>query len=417
MPALDDLNAPTPINALPHDAAARLETVVAKHLGRTFPTAALTVAQGGEVLINAAWGWIDPESRQIPAQPDTWFDLASVSKLFTTTAFLSLVSAGALALDQPLVDVIPEFGASGPRPLDGGMDPHSKVRLPVPPEAEGQWADPNRVTLRHLLTHTSGLAPWRDVFNAAGPAPAPPTEPDPVPRALRWARALAALCSYPFVGQPGEGVVRYSDLGLMLLGEAASRAAGSPGALEVVVRDRVTAPLGLPSITYNPIQQGLPRRQIAPTEDDPAWRGRRCWGEVHDENACGVGGVAGHAGLFGVARDVAALGQAWLDRSARLGIAPGLLTEAVRQQAATDGMRRGLGWLLKAAEDSSAGNHFSPDSFGHTGFTGTSLWVDPARSLVVALLTNRVYPGRFVEGIHEFRRALHDVLAEAVDHL
>ena len=144
----------------------------------------------GAVRLNAAWGWIDPESRAYPVRPDTLFDLASVSKLFTTSAFLSLVSAGRVRLDDPLVQVIPEFGESGPRPLDGGQDPHSKIPLPTPDTARGQTADPARVTFYHLLTHTSGLAPWRDVFNAAGPAPVPPDQVDPIPRAERWARAL-----------------------------------------------------------------------------------------------------------------------------------------------------------------------------------------------------------------------------------
>jgi CubicO group peptidase (beta-lactamase class C family) len=388
------------------------------HLGRTFPAATLTVIQKGEVRLNAAWGWIDPETRSLPVQPDTLFDLASVTKLFTTSAFLSQVSAGCVRLDDPLVTIIPEFGVSGPRPLDGGQDPHTKVQLPTPEEVRGQTADPARVTFYHLLTHTSGLAPWRDVFNAAGPAPMPPGQRDPLPRQKRWTNALKALCGYPFVGQPGQpglGVVRYSDLGLMLLGEAVSRLQDAPGKLDTVLQTLLFKPLGLESLVYNPLLKGRDRSNIAPTEDDPGWRKRRCWGEVHDENACGVGGVAGHAGLFGTARDVAALGQAWLERDPRLKIDPNLMQSATQEHEETGGMRRGLGWMLKAHEDSSAGDLFSPDSYGHTGFTGTSLWIDPRRGLVVACLTNRVYPGRGQEGIHGFRRSLHDLIAKAVD--
>mgnify|MGYP000861909094 FL=1 len=416
MTRVQELASSEAINTLAPDVARALEALIAAHLGDTFPALAITAIHRGRVLVNQSWGWIDPVTREYPIGPDALFDLASVSKLFTTTAFLSLVSEERAALDDPLVAIVPEFGESGLRPLDGGQDPHSKVRLPTPPELLGKTADPSKVTLRMLLTHTSGLAPWRDVFNAAGPPPSSPDEVDPLPRAERWANALRALCAYPFVGQPGEGVVRYSDLGLMLLGEAVARLDGS-GDLAVAVRRRVTEPLALPSVTYNPLQHGRARAAIVPTEDDPAWRGRRCWGEVHDENACGVGGVAGHAGLFGVARDIAALGQAWLGGDPRLAIAPGLRADAVRERAETDGTRRGLGWMLKAREGSSIGEQFHPDAYGHFGFTGTSLWIDPARELVVAALTNRVYPGREHPGIEDFRRGLHDLLAKAVDEV
>lgn len=417
MPTLDIVAPNQAINTLSgsgHDALAR---VVEAHLGETFPAIALTVVQNGTVRFNGAWGWLDPEPASYPTQPDTLFDLASLSKLFTTTAFLALVSEGRVRLDDPLVSIVPEFGASGPRPLDGGQDPHSKAMLPIPDDARGQVADPALVTFFHLLTHTSGLAPWRALYEAAGPPPPLPDEPDPLGRETRWARLLGALCRAPFVGQPGDGIVRYSDLGLMLLGEATSRLHGTPGALDAAIAARALEPLALRSVTFNPLQHGCSRATIAPTEDDPGWRGRRCWGEVHDENACGAGGVAGHAGLFAAARDVAALGQAWLAGDPRLGIAPALLRAATHQQARTGEIRRGLGWMLKAPLDSSAGDLFGPNSYGHTGFTGTSLWMDPERALIVACLTNRVYPGRARPGIEAFRRAVHDVLVQAVEEL
>lgn len=389
-----------------------LETIIAPHLGETFPALALAVIHDGAWLINTAWGWIDPETKQHPVTEHTLFDLASITKLFTHTAFLQLVSAGAVALDDPLVSVIPEFGESGARPLDGGQDPHTKERLPTPEDVLNQTADPTRVTFRHLMTHTSGLAPWRDVYNAAGQPPTPPNEPDPVPRAVRWANGLKAICGYPFVGQPGDAV-RYSDLGVMLLGEAVTRLRGAQNLAEVIY-EHVKKPLQLDSPLFNPVREGgIPQTSIAPTEDDPTWRKRRCWGEVHDENACGVGGIAGHAGLFAAATDVARFGQAWLTRDERLQIAQPLMNEAVQEQR-HNGFRFGLGWMLKGHTDSSAGDYFSPDSYGHTGFTGTSLWIDPEKRLVVACLTNRVYPGRWKEGIHAFRRAIHDFFARSV---
>jgi CubicO group peptidase (beta-lactamase class C family) len=411
---LENLSSAEPLNVLPDAARRVLDDLMAASLqAGVFPAAAITAVHDGQALLNAAWGYNDPDTCQHPTRPDTLFDLASITKLFTVTACLRLVSAHDLPLDTPLVAIVPAFGESGPRPVDGGMDPHSKAPLPVPAEAAGQMVDPAAVTLWHLLTHTSGIAPWRDVFSAAGPPPPPPDQPDPAPRARRWDHALRALCAYPFVSAP-DGVVRYSDLGLMLLGEAVSRLNSTPGDLEQAVRSQALQPLGLDTVMYNPARSGRPQMTIAPAEHDPAWRGRRIWGEVHDENACGVGGVAGHAGLFAAARDVAALGQAWLDDDPRLGIAQALLDDARREQA-RNGFRFGLGWMLRAETDSSASELFSERSYGHTGFTGTSLWVDPVRRLVVACLTNRVYPGRDKAGIHEFRRAVHELLARAVN--
>jgi CubicO group peptidase (beta-lactamase class C family) len=389
-----------------------LDTIIESHLGETFPALALAVIHAGDWIIDTAWGWIDPETQQYPVTPTTWFDLASVTKVFTETAFLQLVSAGKIRLDDPLVSVIPEFGVGGARRLDGGQDPHTKELLPTPEDARRQTADPERVTFRHLITHTSGLASWRDVYNAAGQPPTPPAATDSVPRSVRWRNGLQAICGYPFVGQPGDAV-RYSDLGLMLLGETVVRLQGGLD-LAAVIRAHVTQPLDLVSLTFNPVRDGgIDLTRVVPTEDDPAWRKRRCWGEVHDENACGVGGIAGHAGLFAAAVDIARFGLAWLTRDERLQIDPTLMGAAVREQR-HNGYRFGLGWMLKASEDSSAGDYFSSDAYGHTGFTGTSLWIDPEKQLVVACLTNRVYPGRWKEGIHPFRRAVHDFFARSI---
>jgi len=414
------MNIQTNVNALPPELNDRLLAIIEGSIGDVFPAVAIAVIHEGKLVLDIGRGIIDPATGSGVVTPTTRFDLASVTKLFTSTCFLALVSKGKVRLDDPLVSVIPEFGAISPRIIDGGQDPHSKARLDTPADLVGQTVDPAQVTFRHLMTHTSGLAPWRDVFNAAGAAPKPPDQPDPVSRNERWARGLRAICMYPFVGQMGSAA-RYSDLGLMLLGEAMARVwyAGdvfkptfSHLTLDMAICEGICEKIKIESPCFNPVRNGLDPLTIAPTEDDPVWRGRRVWGEVHDENACGVGGVAGHAGLFANAGDLAAFGQAWLEYDPRLQIDPGLMDEATREHAETNGERRGLGWMLKAREGSSAGDKLSPDTFGHTGFTGTSLWIDRERALVVATLTNRVYPGRWHEGIMPFRRAVHDLLAE-----
>ncbi len=395
-----------------------LDAVVTAHLGRTFPACSICVIDRAQVVLEHAWGWIDPESQQFPAQPDTLFDFASLTKLFTTTALLRLLSSHGLGVDTRLVDLVPEFGMVNPRGIDGGQDPHTKQYVPTPADLVGQQVDVRAVTLRELLTHTSGLPPWRDVFAAAGPPPTPPDQPDPVSRDLRWANALAALVQYAFVA-PRDGIVRYSDVGLMLLGEAVTRL-GPYSDLETALRSLVMEALPPGELGFNPVRSGQNRReQTAPTEDDPLWRKRRVWGEVHDENACGLGGVAGHAGLFGTARALASFGEHWLHEAEPFGVSAALRAEAVREQAVTGDVRRGLGWALKAHTDSMAGDRLSPSSFGHSGFTGTTLWIDPRAELVIATLTNSVYYGRHSTGYamtHTFRRALHDAIAEVCGH-
>jgi len=390
-----------------------VDALIEKNMPDIFPALSICVIHHGKIVLNNTWGWIDPDQRQHPVTPSSLFDLASVTKLFVETTFLTLVSEGKTSLDSKLVDVIPEFGRINPREIGGGQDPHTRDHLPVEAQFDGQSVDPTQVTFKHLLTHTSGLPPWRDVYNhASDTLPAPPTS-DSVYDAQRWKNALEALYDYPFVGNTGD-TIRYSDIGIMLLGEAVARLHGSR--LDTAVYERVCQPLGLNSVTYNPVLNNIPLEQIIPTEIDTFWRKRRVWGEVHDENACGIGGIAGHAGLFATAYDVAQFGQAWLSGDKRLAISDEIKQLAIKEQA-SGLLPRGLGWMLKAQQDSSAGDLYSMASYGHTGFTGTSLWIDPEQNLVSAVLTNRVYPGRAVEGIHAFRRSIHDLIVQGVNYL
>jgi CubicO group peptidase (beta-lactamase class C family) len=215
--------------------------------------------------------------------------------------------------------------------------------------------------------------------------------------------ALHTFFSYP----TGERVV-YSDVGLILLGLALSRISGIP--LEEAIYQLVTKPLGL-SAHFQPAAPLSSSQNIAPTEFCK-WRGRRIVGEVHDESAWRLGGVAGHAGLFAHARDVAAFGQSFLDAAL---LRHETIAEMTRLQAQFEDVRRGLGFALWSPDPEASSNPFSAATFGHTGFTGTCLWIDPSRALVVALLTNDVYNGREGRGIADLRVRVHQAIVESVD--
>lgn len=394
-------------------AVKRLNDVMAQAIRDGVMTCgSIAVCNRREILIDAQWGWLDPEN-QTALEDQALFDLASVTKLFTVTAFLRQVSASKVTLDTPLVEIVPEFGAITPRAVVDSYEPQSRTVIPMQPQDAGRQIDPAAVTFRHLLTHTSGLPPWRKVYGLTGGPPPPPHLRDSIPREMRWTRALMAMCALDFVGVPGDRV-RYSDVGLMLLGEAVARLDGR-GLSEAI--NGFLYPNQLHRTMFRPVASGLPYHLTVPTEQDPEWRGRRVWGDVHDENASGAGGIAGHAGLFGSASDLAHFGQLWLNGAGDLEIAPEIAQTAIREHAEADGMRRGLGFVLKAHEGANCGDLFCPDSYGHTGFTGTSLWIEPERGLAVALLTNRVYGGRDRPGpgVYELRRAVHTILAEELD--
>ncbi len=362
-----------------------VEKVVHEALGRVFPAAQLEVRLRGEPVLSRAYGWLDPDTRTRPTTPDTLFDLASLTKLYTVTAAMSLFEQGAFLLDDPVRTALPEF--AGPRPICPDGEPHGP--------GGGPTADAGLVTFRQLLSHSAGLPAWRPLYREAGPA-----------------EALRAALATSFAYSPGERVI-YSDLGPILLGMALERLAGQP--LAGVVARRVTGPAGLGHTRYLP--DGSPpaasEESVAPTELC-AWRGRRLLGEVHDENAARLGGVAGHAGLFATAADVAAFGQTFLEVGGSL-LRPGTVARMVRPQAEEGAVPRGLGFALWSPDPEAAAHPLGRHAFGHTGYTGTSLWVDPERALVIACLTNRVYYGREPSGILRFRVTLHRAIVEAVD--
>lgn len=362
---------------------AALDAAVAAGAGGVYTAAVILVARGGAVVFHRAYGWLDPATQQRATQPDSLFDLASVTKLYTVTLFMTLVDAGSVGLDQPVATVVPEF--SGERvigrfehPLTGAIEGYDYPATTV---------DADRVTFRHLLTHTSGLPAWTPLY-----------------RLKTREAALAAVLTSDFAYPTGARLV-YSDLGLILLTEAIERLTGEP--LPVALRRRVLDPLGMRETMFNPPPDRWAR--IAPTEVC-RWRARRLVGEVHDENAGRLGGVSGHAGLFAPAADVAVLGQTYLNGGAygdtRL-LRAETVAEMTRLQAEQDGDRRGLGWMLQGVGDWRR-RGLSDAAFGHTGFTGTSLWVDPPRQLVLVLLTNRVYFGRDAAGITALRQQVYE---------
>ncbi len=358
------------------------------------PAAQLVVQQHGAVQFEAAYGWLDPESRQRRTQNDTRFDMASVSKLFTVAAFMTLVEAGRVALDQRVSSVLPDFEGERPiQPYENPLKPGALVAMPGEGSMSPITANASAVTFRQLLTHTSGLPAWRPLWQQ--------TDTD---AALRM--ALGTFFSYPT-----ETRIVYSDIGLIFLGLSIERLTGQR--LDAAIHERVIAPLGLRHTGFRPlaaIHLEPPACDIAPTEIC-AWRGRRIVGEVHDENAWRLGGIAGHAGIFSTAADTAAFGQCFLNGGAPL-LCAGTVSEMTRVQAEFEGVRRGLGFALWSADPEASSHPFSELVFGHTGFTGTCLWVDPERDLVVAFLTNDVYHGREGRGIGPLRVALHRILCQ-----
>lgn len=352
-------------------------------IGSVFTAASVEIRRGGKQIYQAAVGDLDPDGKpgSQPTRLDTLFDLASLTKLYTTTSFLRLVDAGKVTVDTPVGSVLPEFnGLRSIRPYEHPLYPGQTIEI-VPPT--NKKVNASAVTFRHLLTHSSGLPAWRNLHLGEDEA------------------ARLRLClTTPFAYPTGSRVL-YSDIGLILVGAAIERLTGLP--LDAAARQLTLDPLGV-SAHYGPIPPG----NVAPTEICP-WRKRRLVGEVDDENAATLHGVAGHAGLFGTAGDVATLGQLYLYGGGTL-IGATLAYEATRSQF----QDRGLGWMMISERDA-PGYRLSSGSYGHTGFTGTSLWVDPQRELVCVLLTNRVFFGRFATQIDGFRRQFYNALIDLAD--
>lgn len=366
--------------------------LIQAYTGKVAPAITVQVRWQDQVVYEAAQGWLDPDTCQQPARMDSLFDLASVTKLFVVTAFMTRLEMGRQKLDGFVHSQLPGF--CGLRPIEAYEHPLEPGALVQPAPAPAAWVDAGQVTYRHLLAHNSGLPAWRPLKD----------QPDRT-SALRM--ALNTSFFYP----TGTRVI-YSDIGLILLGQALQPLGRSR--LDECVREMVTRPLGLAHTRYLPLAgQPYDTRGIAPTEFC-AWRKRRVVAEVHDENAARLGGIAGHAGLFSTAGDLARFGQSFIGHRTPL-LTPATIAEMTRLQSQDGNVRRGLGFALWSPDPEASGNPFSPTAFGHTGFTGTSLWIDPERKLVVSVLTNRVYYGRDAAAITRFRPELHRAIVKEID--
>lgn len=352
-----------------------------------FPGAQLAVRLRGELQCMVVAGRLSSEPPGLPVHPSTIYDLASLTKpLATATSVLLLIQRAKLGLEDPVQRILGE--------LEG---------TPI-----------GRATVRDLLTHRSGLPGWRPFYerlDARDIVPGFPGESQPITQhVLRMIRdeSLIYAC--------GEQNV-YSDLGFMLLGFLVERLSGTP--LDLWYEEAIARPLGADPLLFCPtvgrMEQGVIRpavdvSRIAPTEQDE-WRNRLLCGEVHDENAAAMGGVAGHAGLFGTAESVLAVSGAWLSsHRGRQSILDGkLVRQFTNRQESPPQSSWALGWDTPSVP-SSAGSRFSEWSFGHLGYTGTSLWIDPLCELEVVLLSNRVHPSRKNEKIKVFRPCIHDLV-------
>jgi serine-type D-Ala-D-Ala carboxypeptidase len=331
---------------------------------RALPGAALSVAHQAKLVSLRGMGRFTYDEASPEVTAETIFDLASVSKVVGTTAMAMLLyERGHLDLDVPVAGVIPQFARGDVRRQD--------------------------VTVRMLLAHSSGLPAYVQLYREAH------TRED----------LLRAALAVPLEADPGTRA-EYSDIGFIILGAALERIADEP--LDSFCEREVFGPLGMHHTTYCPPAQLRP--SIPPTQDDREFRRRIIQGEVQDENASVLGGVAGHAGLFSNAADLALFAHCMLQ-----GGRPILRPDTVELFTRRHGRgSRALGWDTPTPP-SQSGKYFSQRSFGHLGYTGTSLWIDPERRLAMALLTNRTWPDKKSQLIQQVRPQFHDAVAEALE--
>ena len=332
---------------------------------RAFPGAAIAITTNGHLGISAGFGRLTYADDVPEVTAETIFDLASLTKVIAATPMaMVLYERGELDLDMPVASALPEFG---------------------PGDERGE------VTVRHLLAHTSGLPAYEKLFE----------------RAHSREEMIATACQVDLVAQPGDRV-EYSDIGFVVLTAVLERLAGER--MDGFCAREIFGPLGMARTGYRPPQEW--REQIPPTEDDRTFRHRVIQGEVHDENASVMEGVAAHAGLFAPAADLAKFARCILGGGKPL-VRPDTVALFTSPQPVRTGYARALGWD-RVSQPSQSGQYFSPSAYGHLGFTGTSLWIDPERDLSVTLLTNRTWPDHSSQAIKQVRPAFHNAVIEAL---
>ena len=336
-----------------------------------FPGAVLLIQKDGKIIHQKAFGYFTYDNSSGRISVNTMYDLASLTKVIaTTTATMICYDRGLFKLDDKVAKYLPEFGVNGKE----------------------------NVSIRNLLVHDSGLRPdiaYR-TFDTVG---------------NKEKEVMDEIYNDSLIYPTGTKMV-YSDLNFILMGKIIEKVTGTT--LDKFCEKNIFKPLGMNSTMFNPPDSLVYR--IAPTEYDSYWRHRQIWGTVHDETSQLLGGVAGHAGLFSTAGDLAKLLQMLLNKGTYNGkryIKASTIEMFVKKQS--DLSSRALGWDTKSYGHSSAGNLFSTISYGHTGFTGTSAWTDPTRNLFVVLLTNRVYPTRKNLKILKVRPMVHNAVIEALE--
>jgi serine-type D-Ala-D-Ala carboxypeptidase len=334
---------------------------------RAFPACSVAVTHRGRLVLLKALGCFTYEAGAEAATTTSIFDLASLTKVVsTTTMAMILYERGLLDLEMPVAAVVPEFAANDPSRDD--------------------------VSVHMLLAHSSGLPAYEKLFL----------------RARTRDEVLAAAFTTPLVAVPG-AKAKYSDIGFIVLAVALERIADE--SLDGFCQREIFGPLGMSHSSFNPPVSW--RSSIPPTADDRTFRNRIIQGEVQDENASVLGGVAGHAGLFATAQDVASFAHAIL-QGGRPIMRPETISLFTRRESNPPGTSRALGWDTPSSP-SQSGKYFSARSFGHLGYTGTSLWIDPERQLSVTLLTNRTWPDCSNKAIKEVRPRFHDGVIEALE--
>jgi CubicO group peptidase (beta-lactamase class C family) len=334
---------------------------------KAFPAASLAVTFRGKLLVLKALGRFTYGDGSPTVSPQSIFDLASVSKVMGTTSMaMILYERGLLDLEAPVVAIVPEFAGDDRRRQE--------------------------VTLRMLLAHSSGLPAYEKLF---------------LQNKTRD-ELLTAAFSIPLTTNPGTKA-EYSDIGFIILGIALERIADEP--LDGFCQREIFGPLGMRRTSFNPPASWCPA--IVPSVNDQTFRQRVIQGEVQDENASVLGGVAGHAGLFATVEDVAVFANAMLNGGQPV-VRSSTLNLFTQRETAPSGTSRALGWDTLSSP-SQSGKYFSSRSFGHLGYTGTSLWIDPQRQLSITLLTNRTWPDCSNQAIKRVRPRFHDAVVEALE--